>query len=102
MESLRRHYAGEVMLLVSGGGSGELVKYLTSRYVRPVYFDCPAWMIAHVQFGRFVRYGELLRGSDCRYDRVLLTDVSDVVFQGHPFDSAPEGELLCFLEGGQR
>ena len=102
VESLRRHYAGEAMLLVSGGGSRALVDYLLSRNVQPLYFDCPAWMITHVQFGRFVRYGELLRGSDHRYQQVLITEVSDVVFQGHPFDGAPEGDLLCFLEGGER
>src|SRR5262245_4939676 len=103
VESLRRHYTGEVMLLVSGGSASRpLVEYLVSRQVRPIFFDCPAWMITHVQFGRFVRYGELLRDSSRRYERVLLTDVSDVVFQSHPFDHAPEGELLCFLEGGDR
>jgi predicted O-linked N-acetylglucosamine transferase (SPINDLY family) len=102
LESLRRHYDGEVKLLVSSKSSAALFEYLRSRRVTPVFFDSAAWMLPHLMFSRFVRYGELLRGSDVRYDRVLLTDVGDVVFQGHPFEAAPEGELLCFLEAAGR
>lgn len=98
VESLRRHYVGPAMLLVTSARSADLVAYLKSRGVTPVFFDCPYWMVAHVQVARYVRYGELLRGGEVPYERVLLTDVSDVLFQAHPFAAAPAGELLCFLE----
>lgn len=101
VESLRRHYAGEVVLLVSGRAPSALYRYLAARGVMPVVFDCAAWMVPHVQFTRYVRYGELLRLAG-RYDRVLLTDVGDVLFQGHPFAGAPDGELLCFMEAAGR
>jgi hypothetical protein len=52
----------------------------------------------HVQLARYVRYAELLRGASKMYERVLLTDVTDVLFQADPFSNLPEGELLCFLE----
>jgi predicted O-linked N-acetylglucosamine transferase (SPINDLY family) len=102
VESLRRHYAGEVKLLVSSTSSAALFDYLASRQITPVFFDSAAWMVPHVQFSRFVRYGELLRGSEVRYDRIFITDVRDVVFQGDPFAGAPEGDLLCFMERAGR
>ena len=102
IESLRRHYRGQVMMLVTSKGSGALVKYLRSREVIPVYFDCTYWMVMHVQLSRHVRYGELLRGAEKEYERILLTDVTDVVFQSDPFAQLPDDELLCFLEGPGR
>ena len=98
VESLRRYYQGPAMLLVSGRESAELVKYLHSRDVTPVFFDCADWMTAHVQLTRYVRYGELLRGCQRSYERILLSDVADVLFQAHPLAGAPRGELLCFME----
>jgi hypothetical protein len=98
VESLRRHYHGDVMLLVTSRGSADLVSYLRSRDIVPVFFDCSFWMVMHVQLGRYVRYEETLRGVDKEYAHVLLTDVSDVVFQADPFAQLPEGELLCFME----
>ena len=99
VESLRRHYQGEAAILVASNGSKELVQYLLSRGILSVYFDCPFWMVMQVQLGRYVRYEEILRGARKTYDHVLLTDVTDVLFQANPFDDLPEGELLCFLEG---
>ena len=98
VESLRRYYQGQAALLISGQRTEELTKYLRSRGVDPIFFDCPHWMVKHIQLARYVRYEELLHGADKAYNRVLLTDVSDVVFQGDPFANLPEGDLLCFLE----
>ena len=102
VESLRKHYDGPVMLLITSLDSRDLVIYLCSRDVTPVFFDCPYWMLTHVQVARYVRYGEILRGSDRPYDRILLSDVSDILFQAHPFAGAPPGDLLCFHEHADR
>jgi tetratricopeptide (TPR) repeat protein len=102
IESLRRHYQGDVMMLVTGQGSEDLVGYLRAHGVIPIYFDCPIWMVMHVQIGRYIRFAETLRGIGKEYARVLLTDVSDVLFQADPFSHLPEGELLCFLEASDR
>lgn len=102
VESLRKHYDGQVMLLVTSVDSQELVTYLRSRGVTPVFFDCPYWMVAHIQVARYIRYSEILRGCERAYDRILLTDVSDVLFQANPFATDLTGDLLCFLETAGR
>jgi hypothetical protein len=88
VESLRRHYEGPAALLITSRSPPPLLAYLRQRNIRPIFFDCTFWMVAHVQIGRFVRYGEFLRGCD----------VSDVIFQSHPFAGSPAGELVFFLE----
>jgi hypothetical protein len=98
VESLRRYYHGQVMLLVTSVDSEELVAYLRSMNVTPVFFDCPHWMVTNIQVARYVRYAETLRTSGDLYGRILLSDVTDVLFQADPFDTLPDGELLCFLE----
>jgi len=97
VESLRRHYQGEALLLISSRYPA-LAKYLVSRNVVPVFFDAPYWMRVHVQIGRYVRYGEILRGSTRFFERVFLTDVTDVLFQSDPFADPPAGQLLFFME----
>lgn len=101
VESLRRYYDGQAILLVSSRNP-DLIQYLHARRIGTVFFDCPYWMHIHVQLARYVRYGELLRPLGKTYERLLLTDVSDVIFQAHPFDQAPDGEMLCFLEPNGR
>lgn len=98
VESLRHHYDGDAQLVVTSRGPADLLEYLPSRGVVPRFFDTALWMTAHIQVARYARYYEILRESPKRYDRVLLTDVTDVLFQGHPFAGAPEGELLFFME----
>jgi hypothetical protein len=89
-------------MLISSPHSGALVRYLKSRGVRHEYFDVAAWMTPNLAFSRFVRYGEMLRDMDPQYDRILMADVTDVLFQGHPLDTAPEGDLLVFIETAGR
>ncbi|HYV38899.1 MAG TPA: hypothetical protein VE988_24660 [Gemmataceae bacterium] len=98
VESLRRHYDGDAAMLVSSRGPDELYEYLRSRNIRAIYFDCPYWMVVHIQVGRYVRYEEFLRECPTKYDKILLSDVNDVVFQANPFAALPEGDLLFFLE----
>lgn len=100
VETLRRHYDGEAGLLITSRGPAvdELISFLHSYKITPIFFDTALWMPTHIQVGRYIRYYEVLRGSTKRYDRVLFTDVTDVFFQAHPFQGAPEGDLLFFME----
>jgi hypothetical protein len=98
VETLRRNYQGHAALLITSWEPSELVAFLRSYEIEPIFFDTALWMVTHVQVGRYARYHEYLRGSVVRYERVLFTDVTDVIFQRDPFNGLPHGELLCFLE----
>jgi len=105
VESLRRHFAGETILLVTSRAAPDTIAFLKTHDITPVFFDCPAWMVADIQIARYIRYAEILRTAAAAgklYSRVLLTDVADVLFQGDPFDGAPAGDLLCFQEYAER
>src|SRR4051812_37307535 len=39
----------------------------------------------HPQSGRYLMYRSLLRANVGMWDRVMITDVRDVIFQGNPF-----------------
>jgi hypothetical protein len=48
---------------------------------------------------RYVHYETHLRAV--RYDRVILSDVRDVVFQSDPSGIEPDARLVCFLESAR-
>src|SRR5262245_52891134 len=50
---------------------------------------------------RYLHYEAYLRRSPGRYERVILSDVRDVVFQGDPGAIEPSARLLFFLESAR-
>ena len=57
----------------------------------------------HISSGRYFHYYDYLVRQPVRFERVMLTDVRDVLFQGDPFAFRLPQPLLFFLEGrGQR
>lgn len=100
VESLRENYAGEVVLWTTSLDDG--TKAFLERHNVATEFHWEGDFIpAHLAMNRFIAYYAFLRRreqANQRADRVLLTDIRDVVFQGDPFVSAPEGELLAYLE----
>ena len=100
--SLREHYTGDAALLISSMNPPEVVAYLDRHRIQPVFFDCAFWIGGDLQTSRYFRYYDFLRDQRVRFDRILLTDVSDVVFQADPFADLPEGDLLMFLEDRTR
>ncbi len=98
VESLRQHYDGEVMILVSSRSGADFVNYLRSKNIRPIFFDCAFWMPIDMQFSRYIRYAEILAEAAEPYDSIMLSDIGDVLFQADPFKNLPAGELLVFLE----
>jgi hypothetical protein len=98
VESLRRHYAGDAALVVSPGTDPALFGYLRTHRVRPVFFGSGLWMPYDIQVMRYARYLDFLLTEGTAYDRVFLTDVGDVLFQGDPFARAPAGELVVMME----
>ncbi|QJB54974.1 hypothetical protein [Pseudodesulfovibrio sp. zrk46] len=51
---------------------------------------------------RYFRYADFLREADHTYDRILIADVRDVVFQRHPFEFDWLPGLNCALEDKSR
>ncbi|CAA7621748.1 hypothetical protein [Magnetospirillum sp. SS-4] len=99
VESLRRHYDGDVCLLVSRDITQETIDYLHSWRVRPIHFDAGRHIPVHIQTTRYVRYAEVLRDCARPYRQVLLSDVADVVFQAFPFPLADHpADLFFFME----
>jgi hypothetical protein len=57
----------------------------------------------HISSARYFHYYEYLVRQPARFERVMLTDVRDVLFQDDPFAFSLPQPLLFFLEGsGQR
>lgn len=52
----------------------------------------------HPQLCRWFAYRRLLRFAH-RYDKILLADIKDVVFQARFFDAVDEGEVQLFEDG---
>jgi hypothetical protein len=57
-------------------------------------------LIVHTYSSRFVQYLDFLKNRSAQYDKVMLTDVRDVFFQGDPFAQIPDGQLWMFEEEG--
>ena len=57
-------------------------------------------LIVHTYSSRFVQYFDFLKNRSAQYDKVMLTDVRDVFFQGDPFAQVPGDQLWMFEEEG--
>jgi hypothetical protein len=95
LESLRRHYAGNVVFLTADlpAETTEMLRHFRVTIV-PVKIPPPA---ARIQRLRFFAYERIVK-SNPGVARVLVTDVADVFFQGDPFPMLPEAPLTVFLE----
>ena len=102
VESLRATgYTGDIMMLV-GLRDIALARYLRSKGAIPKR----TWLIRRfhgpIHAYRFELFAGLLRSVVSRYDRVLLSDVRDVVFQSDPFAGLAGDTCQFFLEGDMR
>jgi hypothetical protein len=93
-------YRDEIVLLVSDLDS-ETCEFLEEHKVTYEYY----WEMNFVPFDfmlarnfSYYRYLCAMRNRNETFDRILLTDVGDVVFQSDPFVTAPAGELTLYLE----
>lgn len=57
--------------------------------------------ILNLAFVRYIHALDFLQRSAGSYDKVLLTDVRDVVFQADPFRDELPGDVVAFLESPQ-
>ena len=93
-------YTGDVVLWVSSLDE-DTKAFLRHHDIQTRYCWEANFIPAHLMLYRgFCYYGFLrdMENHGRRANRVLLTDVRDVVFQADPFHSAPEGELVVYLD----
>lgn len=93
-------YTDEIVLLVSDLDT-ETREFLEEHNVTCEYY----WEMNFVPFDfmlarnfSYYRYLCTMCNREQAFDRILLTDVGDVVFQGDPFVTAPAGEITLYLE----
>lgn len=98
VRSLRRHYAGPVVLIVDSDPA--LADFLAEHRIEGVTPEPKTRWTPHPAMARYGWFDGLLRDWTW-VDRVLLTDVRDVVFQGDPF-RGPSPELEVFAEDDGR
>jgi hypothetical protein len=60
-----------------------------------------AHRVFHVRYRRYLLYLQYLREHGVRFDRVMLADAKDVVFQADPFSWNPEPGVHFLLEEAQ-
>ena len=101
VESLRAHYAGDVLLLIRWPGV-RLARYLRSRGVDAIRVFQTRSFTRSVHARRYAIYLDHLRARLARYDQVMMSDVRDVVFQRHPFDGIASPKCHFFLESAGR
>lgn len=93
-------YAGDVVLLVTTLDEETRI-FLKSKGVQVVSAWQSLFSKMNVQFARHAAYYDYLTDlarQGISYERILVTDVSDVAFQDDPFRSAGEAPMVCYLE----
>lgn len=100
-------YNGDIALLTYGCNA-ETAAFLRANAVQMVPFTGLAAMPMSMNSARMFRYLDwmielfLNAAGEVDYGQILLTDIRDVVFQGHPFRQAPNGRVLFFLESDRK
>jgi hypothetical protein len=93
-------YDGDIILWVSGVDA-ETKEFFEEHRVKYEYYWEMSFSPFHFMLARnFSYYRHLcdMANRNQTYDKILLTDIADVVFQGDPFARAPGGDLVVFLE----
>jgi hypothetical protein len=99
VESLRAvGYAGDVVMLI-GVFQWRLKAYLAKHGVRTRAHWSTRKLHGPIHAYRFERFTRLVADAGDRYDRVLVSDVRDVVFQKHPFAGITSAACHFYLEG---
>jgi len=100
VRSFRRHNDEDDLLLIVASLDPETRAFLKANRVKTVHSFGSLFSCLHIQSARHVVYYDLLanEGRYGKYDRIFLTDVRDVVFQGDLFREIPDDRISFFLE----
>ena len=96
LDSLKEtKYRGEVVFFVSVN-EPQISRFLQEKQIRVCFFDETLYSVS-IHVFRYFLYQKFLRTVANKYDRVMITDVRDVLFQRDPFDF-DMSSLNVFLE----
>ena len=98
-----KKYCADAHLILVVEPSTPRSKYdwLVEQGVDVRFFTAGQHLTTPIHNTRFYKYLDILLEEINVYDRVFLTDVRDVVFQGDIFSEVTEPGLHCFLEDGR-
>jgi hypothetical protein len=86
----------QLALVVAPNEKIEVIDYLKKNNVQLIYFVSFFFIPTRIHNTRYMRYLEFLLEN--QFDQILLTDVTDVVFQGNPFEPLLSAGLHIFQE----
>lgn len=93
-------YVGDITFLV-GILDQETRRYLESMGVHLVSVWQTLFSQMNVQFARHAAYYDYLTDlgrQGIAYERIFVTDVSDVAFQSDPFQALGNADMVCYME----
>ena len=96
VRSLRRFSNCRALLIVN---NEDVAERMHPEGIDCMLFSARRGYAPHGNFARNAAYRQVLIGLRGQIDRVFFIDTRDVVFQGDPFDEAPEDEIVYFEEG---
>jgi hypothetical protein len=98
LASARTHHPSAAIVLIAHSMPQDFVDWCQANRVRLVAVppDDPSGV--HPQSARYFHYRDFLTRWPGVYDRILLTDVRDVWFQGDCFACPWPGDLVCAAE----
>lgn len=98
--SFRAHNEYDDIVLILTSIDGETKAFLDKYAVTPAVSYGSLFSYLHMQSSRHVVYYDFLVNDlkYQKYDRVFLTDVRDVIFQGNLFQEIPQDRISFFLE----
>jgi len=87
-----------LMMLIEPDCNQEKIDYLLSNDVDIKFFSAAYFIPSAIHNTRYFKYLDTLLEYRGYFDRVFLTDVRDVVFQGDIFAEITKPGLHCFME----
>lgn len=96
VKSLRKHYDGEILFLV--GNTNQEFDELLNEFVIQTYKIPNSTNQDEICSVRHRYYKQVIEAKN--YDKIMLSDVRDVVFQDDPFNHQMDTDLEFFLEPG--
>jgi len=95
----------DIFLITNISPKSDLISVLNEYHASAIYssFNTMNDRSFNLNIHRFYKYLDFISESNKKYKNVLITDVTDVVFQSNPFESDHKKEFIYFAEeyGGE-